>query len=176
MGSNENRQERSKVSKGVIGPAVGAVALLLLITGVLVVIRNHKVTINLNEYITVAAEGYDTLGTAGYSIDYSKMEEDYGDKVILYHKKMKELLKSRGMTDEVSRNDIERFVKMFYGSDFNMMTATSISGSLDTAEGLSNGDEIRFVWDIDEEMLECFNVKFLYEDITIRVEGLKPEH
>ena len=166
-------KDQSVLTKVIIAVAAGAAAFLLLMVGLVAVVLNHKVTINLNKYITVKTEGYDTLGTASYSIDYSKMKEDYGDKIKINNKKMRAMLKEDGLYDKASKDDIERFVNLFWGSAFDMMKDTAISGSLDTSRGLSNGDEITFVWDIDEEALELFNVKFKYKDVTTKVEGLE---
>lgn len=171
--SNNGGKDQSKMIKLIVGLVAGVAVLMLLFIGLVVAVVNHKTTINLNKYITVNTEGYDTLGTATYSIDYGKMKEDYGDKIKINNKKMKALLKEEGIYEKASKDDIERFVQLFYGSAFNMMTETSISGSLDNSKGLSNGDEVTFVWDIDEEALELFNVKFKYKDVTTKVEGLE---
>lgn len=170
--SSSNGQNQSKMIKLIVGLVAGLMALMLLFIGLIVVVVNHKTTINLNKYITVNTEGYDTLGTATYSIDYGKMREDYGDKVKINNKKMKAWLKEQGLYEKASKDDIEQFFERFYGTPFSMMVAT-IGGSLDNSNGLSNGDEITFVWDINEEDLELFNVKFKYKDVTTKVEGLE---
>ena len=49
----------------------------------------------------------------------------------------------------------------------------SVDVSLDTDEGLSNGDEIHYTWDIDDELFQYVSCKLKYTEGTYTVEGLK---
>lgn len=170
--SGNGGSDQGMLTKVIVGVAAAAAVLIIGMIGLVAIVLNHKVKINLNKYVTVTTEGYDTLGTAYYSIDFDKMEDDYGDKVKINYKKLREKLKEEGLSDKVDKEDIDRMVKL-YGGVFDMMTSSAIKGSLDKSRGLSNGDEISFEWNIDDEVLECFNVKLVYKDLAVKVEDLE---
>lgn len=56
-----------------------AVAAVVIVGGVL--IATHKPTVNLNKYITLSAEGYNSIGTLDVEFDTDKLEKDYGKKI-----------------------------------------------------------------------------------------------
>lgn len=56
-----------------------AVAAVVVVGGVL--IATHKPTVNLNKYITLSAEGYNSIGTLDVEFDTDKLEKDYGKKI-----------------------------------------------------------------------------------------------
>lgn len=58
---------------GIIG---GACALVAIIVVAAVLVVNHKTKINLNDYINIEYDGYDTYGRASIDFDSDKYFED----------------------------------------------------------------------------------------------------
>lgn len=131
----------------VLGAAIAAFALLMTGCG--------RTAVNLNDYVTVNYEGYNTVGVAEYDFDYEKMIEDNP--------------KAFGLSKDHSSDDT---IEVLF--DINQY----IDGGLDKTEELSNGDTINFKWDIsnEEALNENYPISLEYSDITINVEGLdEPE-
>lgn len=135
----------------VVGGIAAIVAVILIVT-------NITSTINLNDFVTIEVDGYNGYGTAFISVDWDAMEAKYGDKV-KFSKEAKEGMGAfGGFLDGISAFDSLR---------------GSVDVSLDTDEGLSNGDEIHYTWDIDDELFQYVSCKLKYTEGTYTVEGLK---
>lgn len=118
-----------------------------------------KTTVNLNKYITIQCEGYDSLGTASYTFDYEAFEKDYSGKIKLSTK---------------DSNEMKMLVLLSGESSEELLLDMCVSQSLDQAKNLSNGDTITLKWNCEDEMAnEYFNCKLNYSDITYTVSGLK---
>ncbi len=105
-----------------------------------------RANIDLNAYTVVEFDGYDGYGTAAVSIDYSKIVNEYGEKV---------KVKTEG-------DSLEKILK------------NGISVYLNTTSGLSDGDEVTSGYTIDDTYLdEHLNCNFTCESQTYTVEGLK---
>ena len=80
-----------------------------------------KTTINLNDYLIVKYDGYDTIGTASWWIDQEKLFTDNAKAFKLNDK---------------------------HGSGYMRLAALSynFSGKLSETENLENGDKIEFHW------------------------------
>ncbi|MCR4929192.1 MAG: hypothetical protein K5988_04265 [Lachnospiraceae bacterium] len=170
--------------KAIIGIGIAAVVVIALVVILLVVIiaivlffTLHKSTVNLNDYITIEASGYDGYGEATYSVDIDKFLEDNNKKFKITNK-LKEKVKSDsemqvGLT--ILGLDIED--KEDAASIF--IVGSDIDGTLSQGSGLSNGDVITYSWRSaysDEELEEfagLFKVKLEYEDIEYTVSDLK---
>lgn len=117
-----------------------------------------KATIDLNKYITIEADGYDSKGTATYTFDYDAFYEDFEDKI----------------KAETKDNEEVEVVCMLVDSDAEALLELCVLPELDETSGLSNGDKIVLEWDCDDEMAEkYFNCKLKYSDITYEVKGLE---
>ena len=122
-----------------------------------------KTKINLDEYVELKYEGYDTIGTAHYEFDYKHFERDFEDS-----------LKLTKEGEEDRKEMKEAAAAMNLGKSEPELLATFLKGELDKSEGLSNGDEVTFKWDIDDDQIqEYFKVELTYSDITGTVEGLQ---
>ena len=122
-----------------------------------------KTKINLDEYVELKYEGYDTIGTAYYEFDYKHFERDFEDS-----------LKLTKEGEEDRKEMKEAAAAMNLGKSEPELLATFLKGELDKSEGLSNGDEDTFKWDIDDDQIqEYFKVELTYSDITGTVEGLQ---
>lgn len=140
-----------KKIKGLLLLGIIAVALFAL-TGC------GKTTVNLNKYITIECEGYDSLGTATFTFDYEAFEKDYSGKIKLNSK---------------NSNEIKMLGLLSGGSNAELMLEVCVSQSLDQTRNLSNGDTITLKWNCEDEMAsEYFNCKLDYSDITYTVSGL----
>lgn len=141
--------------KWVYAAVVGGIAVI--VAAILIVV-NITSTINLNDFVTIEVEGYDGYGTAMISIDWDAMKAKYGDKVKFTKEAKEEMGALGGFLDGVSAFDGLR---------------GSIYVSLDTDEDLSNGDEIHYTWDIDDELFKYVSCKLKYTEGTYTVEGLE---
>ena len=121
-----------------------------------------KTKIELEPYVTISYEGYDTLGTASVEFDYKHFVRDYRDDLKLTGAGKKEV------------DDLEEAAEEMGLSDSTAdMLAVYIKGELDKDSELSNGDEVSYVWDIDaEEVAKYFNCELVYADITDTVKDL----
>lgn len=131
---------------------VGAVVAIILIAFVL--IANAKPTINLNNYLTFEADGYDGYGNARVHVDWDSIEAKYGDKLKYGDAATKE-----------------------YGNLLKMMTPVEVlqegvSVKLENTSKLSNGDEVKYTWDVDDEISEFVKCKVKYSNDSIKVSGL----
>lgn len=117
-----------------------------------------KTTVNLNQYITIVCEGYDSLGTASFIFDYEAFEKDYSGKIKLKSK---------------NNDEMKMLSLLSGGSSAELLLDMCVSQSLDRTGNLSNGDTITLTWDCEDEMAgEYFNCKLNYSDITYTVSGL----
>lgn len=151
---NDNQERKVSniphVPKKLLG---GTVILIVAIIVSAIVFLNIKPTINLDEYVEVSYSGYNGYGNAYVDIDWYKIAEDYESK-IKYTNKV-----NREQTIEVSPIDYMH---------------SYISLSLDKTDNLSNGDDIKYTWNIDEEALSKYlKCKFKYEDKISKVSKLE---
>ena len=138
---------------------LGIVVLIVMIVGISLY-RNRKVTIDLNDYITVEYKGYDTAGTAMAYWDMDALEADYGDKIRLNEKEV-----------EKYNEDHKRISN---DNPFQSMIALCVVGGLDKNYDLTNGESINFIWYCDVELAEkLFYCNLKCEDKEYTVEGLE---
>lgn len=121
---------------------------------VICIVLNMGTAINLNDYMTVGTEGCDGYGTANVSIDWEAIEEKYGDKISF----------TGNARDE-------------YGGLIKMMTPMEVlrdyvKVTLDRPDGLSNGDKITYMWNVDEGFSKYVDCKIKYKDGAYEVSGL----
>lgn len=138
-----------KKTIGIVSAAV--VALIVVIA----IASNSAKTINLNDYLTVEAEGYDGRGRAKTTIDWDAIEQKYGTKV-----------------------SFTSAAKSEYGGLLNMMTPIegiqeSVSLKLSESSELSNGDIIEYTWDIDDDLTKYVKCKVKFKDGSYTVSGLE---
>lgn len=108
-------------------------------------------TVDLNNYVEVEFEGYDSLGTASYSIDIDELLDDHMVEFGL---------------EEASKSEVSKVL-----SDLKK----KIDGELDKENELSNGETVTFKWDnIDTKTFqEKYSVKLNFSDIAVEVSGLE---
>ncbi len=110
-----------------------------------------RTDINMNDYLTISYEGYDTIGTASYSIDVEKLISDNYEAF------------------GIEEGDELEALAVFEDID------DLISGELDKKENLTNGDKITFKWDDSnkEDIEDDFKVRLTFEDKTATIDSLE---
>lgn len=146
--------------KGGAGKVIAILAVLILaaaIAGGVYAYMKMQSTINLNDYVEVTFNGYDGYGSASVRVDWSAVEDDYGDEISYTSKAKKEY---GVLLNLATPTDVLR--------DYVSVSAEGDNGSF------SNGDEVSCTWEIDEdEMADYLDCNIKYSDFTITVDGLK---
>ncbi len=130
----------------------GFMKLAALIPLSLALVGCGKTTINVNDYLTLSCDGYDTVGNATYVLDYEQLVRDN--------------LKAFKLEETANEMDI-------------MSAAVAVDavleGALDKTDNITNGDTITFKWDESMDLTafeELYPVKLEYSDETLEVSGL----
>lgn len=113
-----------------------------------------RTTINANDYLDISVDGYDTVGTASYSIDYDKMIKDNMEAFGL------------DKNSEMEAIGVE------------MLMEEHLDGKLDKKSELKNGDKVTFKWNDSaaDAIEQKYKVKFKLSDENIDVKDLdEPE-
>lgn len=121
--------------------------LVLLAISSVVLVGCGKTTVDLDEYLTIEVDGYDSMGEAKANFDIDALEDEYYGKI---------------KDPDGDKADIRDFVN------------DCVSGNLNKTSGLSNGDTVIWTWDCKENRAEeDYNVKFKCSDIEYAVGNLK---
>lgn len=140
-----------KMLIGIIG---GACALVAIIVVAAVLVVNHKTKINLNDYINIEYDGYDTYGRASIDFDSDKYFED--------------LQKASSSFKRVYMSEGANNLLSYYYDMIN-----SLDYSLDKNSELSNGDTVTVSFEFDNEAAAKFKIEYVGEPTEYTVEGLK---
>lgn len=151
-GKPQMKEERKPMPKKILAVTVLAAVML---AAVLWFAVSAGSMVNLDEYLTVETDGYDGYGTATAEIDWDTLEKNCGGKVSFTEK---------------AKNE--------YGGFTNMMTPAEmmreyIKVELDHSDHLSNGDEIAYTWEVDEDFSKYLKCKLKYKDGTHDVSDLE---
>lgn len=141
------------------------ISMLIGVASAFLLVGCGRTSIDLNDYVEIESDGWDSLGTAKATFDKDLFEQKYGKKIKASAKDIDDLcILPEGMVDECAKNN--NYVDAFL--------AICVKGELDTEDELSNGDVITYSWTIDETVAEeVFHCKLKYEDIEYEVEDLK---
>lgn len=138
---------------------------LLFVSG----IGNHKTTVSLNEFVDVNFSGYDTIGHANISFDYDSFKVNYGNKIEINKKAVREYLKENN--GDITNKEVKEFIENIDVLDTFLDYCVYSEWDKDT--GLCNGDTVTYSWKcLEEEALKYFNVKLKYSDIKFTVVDL----
>lgn len=114
-----------------------------------------KSSINLNDYIVIETEGYNTLGKAKVEFDLDKFETENAKKI--------KMDSSMTMQQSLYNATQPELLKILY-----------IDYSVNGNNNLSNGDVITIKWKCDDSSAEqFFGCKLKYSDIEYSVTGLE---
>lgn len=149
---------------------ISVVATLAVCVVIIVLSLIIKPSINLNDYLTISTEGYDTVGRAIVTFDADKFERDYESKLSIKSDKKTRL----------SKQDAEEAALEFLFDEYDESSASAtflsrcVSGKIDQTDGLSNGDVITYKWKCDDDYsLDTYGFKLKYSDIEYTVDGLE---
>lgn len=146
--SAQKSVQKKEISPKAIAIMAGAIAVVAFIA---IIWNTLSKTVNLNDYLVVEFMGYDTVGRAQVSFDKDAFEKDYGDKI-----------------EFVNKNNITTYL------DPTDTLWMCVSWDIDKATNLSNGDEVVFTWNVEDELLESsINLNIKYEDTAFEVSGLE---
>lgn len=124
--------------------AAGVVAVLVV---ALFLYSQRKLTIDLNEFVTVEAQGYSKLADAVVTIDEERFHEVYGEKI-------------------KKHTDMEAY-QVIGSCEF-------FKYELSKEHSISNGDVITLTWKNDaERALKDYKIRLKNENIEIEVAGLE---
>ena len=139
----------------------------LIAVAIIAVILNRKPSINLNDYITVEASGYNTFGKANIVFDSESFLNDF------------EAISSAKEEPEPEYED-GSFEEFMYGMSELMNEAQTdsiiggdINWEVNKTENLSNGDVVELKWNCnDEHIKEKYGCILKYKDISYKVDNL----
>lgn len=145
--------EKRKASPIVLISAAVSLVVLLFLT---VFFTSFGSGINLNKYMSLETEGYEGYGKTKLSIDWDAIEKKYAAKM-----------------------DFTEAAKEEYGMFLSMMSPVdvlreNVSVEVDKSSDLSNGDELKYTWHVNEEKINKYvKCKLKWKDGEYKVSSLK---
>ena len=162
-----NAKENTKMKKRNPAKVLVSIAAVAVVAAGGWAFANRTPTIDVSKYMTLSADGYNTVGKLNISFDTEKLEKDYGKQIATRFKKQMKNLKD----DTYGLSSLT--ASLYDGYEADLFAETCATGSADKTKGLSNGDVVTYTWDDNsDEAEEAFGVKVKYTDITYTVSGL----
>ena len=171
---------RKSLPASVIGSIVIAVVGLLCLIVLVNIIKGHKKTLDLDKYVVVEFDGFNTGGEANVFFDEDSFRKDWAGKLKFSESELKRYYRKSDRSR--SADEINEMIEM----DMEMNPVDVIIEELDSKPELSqyyqlsNGDEIKLTWEapLDEEevlgFLSCLNCEIKYSaEREIKVSGLE---
>lgn len=133
--------------------AVGAGTAIIML--LLFVVLGMEDSIDMNQYLTIEAEGYDGYGKLHAAINWDAVEEKYGEKL--------------SFTEEAGKT---------FGGLISLMSPMDVLQDcvrveLETYSGLSNGDTVAYTWKVDEDLANMLKCKIKCKDGSFSVSDLQ---
>lgn len=145
-------------SKGFLGAAGAVIAALI----VIIVIAVQPKKIDLNDYVTVEFNGYETIGTARVVVDEEGLTAAVAKALKISEKELEEVDSFYGL---LSGDNLGAIGKLYACLDLTDAT-------VDKSTGLSNGDVVTLSFECDNEAAREFGIVFKGKDKEYTVEGL----
>ena len=162
-----NAKENTKMKKRNPAKVLVPIAAVAVVAAGGWAFANRTPTIDVSKYMTLSADGYNTVGKLNIDFDTDKLEQDYGKQITTRFKKQMKNLKD----DTYGLSSLT--ASLYDGYETDLFAETCATGSADKTKGLSNGDVVTYTWDDNsDEAEEAFGVKVKYTDITYTVSGL----
>ena len=162
-----NAKENTKMKKHNPAKVLVPIAAVAVVAAGGWAFANRTPTIDVSKYMTLSADGYNTVGKLNISFDTEKLEKDNGKQIATRFKKQMKNLKD----DTYGLSSLT--ASLYDGYEADLFAETCATGSADKTKGLSNGDVVTYTWDDNsDEAEEAFGVKVKYTDITYTVSGL----
>ena len=162
-----NAKENTKMKKRNPAKVLVSIAAVAVVAAGGWAFANRTPTIDVSKYMTLSADGYNTVGKLNIDFDTDKLEQDYGKQITTRFKKQMKNLKD----DTFGLSSLT--ASLYDGYEADLFAETCATGSADKTKNLSNGDVVTYTWDDNsDEAEEAFGVKVKYTDITYTVSGL----
>ena len=162
-----NAKENTKMKKHNPAKVLVPIAAVAVVAAGGWAFANRTPTIDVSKYVTITADGYNTVGKLNVDFDTDKLEKDYGKQIATRFKKQMKNLKD----DTYGLSSLT--ASLYDGYEADLFAETCATGSADKTKNLSNGDVVTYTWDDNsDEAEEAFGVKVKYTDITYTVSGL----
>lgn len=162
-----NAKENTKMKKHNPAKVLVPIAAVAVVAAGGWAFANRTPTIDVSKYMTLSADGYNTVGKLNIDFDTDKLEQDYGKQITTRFKKQMKNLKD----DTFGLSSLT--ASLYDGYEADLFAETCATGSADKTKNLSNGDVVTYTWDDNsDEAEEAFGVKVKYTDITYTVSGL----
>ena len=162
-----NAKENTKMKKHNPAKVLVSIAAVAVVAAGGRAFANRTPTIDVSKYMTLSADGYNTVGKLSIDFDTDKLEQDYGKQITTRFKKQMKNLKD----DTFGLSSLT--ASLYDGYETDLFVETCANGSADKTKNLSNGDVVTYTWDDNsDEAEEAFGVKVKYTDITYTVSGL----
>ena len=162
-----NAKENTKMKKHNPAKVLVPIAAVAVVAAGGWAFANRTPTIDVSKYMTLSADGYNTVGKLNISFDTEKLEKDYGKQIATRFKKQMKNLKD----DTYGLSSLT--ASLYDGYEADLFAETCATGSADKTKNLSNGDVVTYTWDDNsDEAEEAFGVKVKYTNITYTVSGL----
>lgn len=162
-----NAKENTKMKKHNPAKVLVSIAAVAVVAAGGWAFANRTPTIDVSKYMTLSADGYNTVGKLNIDFDTDKLEQDYGKQIATRFKKQMKNLKD----DTYGLSSLT--ASLYDGYETDLFAETCATGSADKTKNLSNGDVVTYTWDDNsDEAEEAFGVKVKYSDITYTVSGL----
>lgn len=162
-----NAKENTKMKKRNPAKVLVSIAAVAVVAAGGWAFANRTPTIDVSKYMTLSADGYNTVGKLNIDFDTDKLEQDYGKQIATRFKKQMKNLKD----DTYGLSSLT--ASLYDGYETDLFAETCATGSADKTKNLSNGDVVTYTWDDNsDEAEEAFGVKVKYSDITYTVSGL----
>ena len=162
-----NTKENTKMKKHNPAKVLVPIAAVAVVAAGGWAFANRTPTIDVSKYVTITADGYNTVGKLNVDFDTDKLEKDYGKQIATRFKKQMKNLKD----DTYGLSSLT--ASLYDGYEADLFAETCATGSADKTKNLSNGDVVTYTWDDNsDEAEEAFGVKVKYTDITYTVSGL----
>ena len=162
-----NAKENTKMKKHNPAKVLVSIAAVAVVAAGGWAFANRTPTIDVSKYMTLSADGYNTVGKLNIDFDTDKLEQDYGKQITTRFKKQMKNLKD----DTFGLSSLT--ASLYDGYEADLFAETCATGSADKTKNLSNGDVVTYTWDDNsDEAEEAFGVKVKYTNITYTVSGL----
>ena len=175
---------KSSSGKIVIGIVAVAVIAALIAVGIFVIKGGVSTSIDMNKYVQVKFEGYESMGKASVSFDEDAFVKDYKGKLKIDKKSYLKLVQREAGIEDGNEVLFQAAYGDYIDSYLNENPPEVIFAEgfmedmkLDKTNRLKNGDTVTFSWNMDAEeaqtVEEIFKCRLKYEDIEYIVDGLK---
>ena len=145
--------EKRKASPIVLISAAVSLVVLLFLT---LFLTSFGSGINLNKYMSLETEGYEGYGKTKLSIDWDAIEKKYASKMSF---------------TEAAKEEYGMFLSMMSPVE---ILRENVRVEVDKSSDLSNGDELKYTWHVNEERINKYvKCKLKWKDGEYKVSSLK---